>query len=95
MIIDSGEEWTFEKIEEIYENIKRIADDKFGLNYFPNQLEIISSEQMLDAYASVGMPVYYPHWSFGEQFVHRQNDQTDHDNDAQLGNGVPAVPVYQ
>ena len=72
MIVDSGEEWTFDKIEEIYENIKRIADDKFGLNYFPNQLEVISSEQMLDAYASVGMPVYYPHWSFGEQFVKEQ-----------------------
>jgi len=27
---------------------------------------------MLDAYASVGMPIYYQHWSFGEQFVKEQ-----------------------
>jgi stage V sporulation protein R len=33
------------------------------------QLELISAEQMLDAYASVGMPVNYRHWSFGKQFI--------------------------
>ena len=54
MIVTSGEEWTFEKIEEIYSHLQRIADEKYELNYFPNQLEVISSEQMLDAYASVG-----------------------------------------
>ncbi|HCO64370.1 MAG TPA: SpoVR family protein, partial [Alcanivorax sp.] len=30
---------------------------------------VISSEQMMDAYSSVGMPVGYNHWSFGKQFV--------------------------
>ncbi|MEL4395665.1 SpoVR family protein, partial [Shewanella algae] len=34
----------------------------------PNQLEIITSEQMLDAYSSIGMPVFYRHWSFGKRF---------------------------
>ena len=72
MIITSGEEWSFEKIEEVYSHIQKIADERFELNYYPNQLEVISSEQMLDAYASVGMPVYYPHWSFGEQFIKEQ-----------------------
>ncbi len=33
------------------------------------QLEVITAEQMLDAYASVGMPVNYRHWSFGKQFI--------------------------
>ena len=32
-------------------------------------MEIISSEQMLDAYSSVGMPLMYRHWSFGKHFV--------------------------
>ena len=36
---------------------------------FPNQIEIISAEQMLDAYSSVGMPLMYSHWSYGKRFV--------------------------
>ena len=69
MKITSGQEWNFDDIENIYIQIKKIADEKYGLNYYPNQLEVISSEQMLDAYSSVGLPLYYSHWSFGEQFV--------------------------
>src|SRR5690606_16081545 len=26
-------------------------------------------EQMLDAHASVGLPISYPHWSFGKAFI--------------------------
>ncbi len=40
-----------------------------GLDVFPNQIEVISAEQMLDAYSSVGMPLMYSHWSFGKRFV--------------------------
>jgi len=68
MKVHSCEDWSFEKIEDIYLEIKKVADD-FGLNYYPNQLEIISSEQMLDAYSSVGLPIYYHHWSYGERFI--------------------------
>jgi hypothetical protein len=39
------------------------------LDTYPNQIEVITSEQMMDAYASVGMPIGYHHWSFGKQFV--------------------------
>jgi len=66
--LDSCKDWTAEQIEETYGEIEKIADG-YGLTYYPNQIEIISSEQMLDAYASVGMPVYYSHWSFGKEFV--------------------------
>ena len=41
----------------------------FGLDTYPNQIEIITSEQMMDAYSSVGMPVNYHHWSFGKSFL--------------------------
>lgn len=61
-------EWTFELIEQAHEEIRRIAKN-FGLDTYPNQLEIISAEQMMDAYASVGMPVSYHHWSFGKHFL--------------------------
>jgi stage V sporulation protein R len=61
-------EWTFDLIEQIHEEIRRVAQD-FGLDTYPNQLEIITAEQMMDAYASVGMPVSYNHWSFGKHFL--------------------------
>src|SRR6476469_7461953 len=61
-------EWTFELIESIHDEIRRVAQS-FGLDTYPNQLEIITAEQMMDAYASVGMPVSYAHWSFGKQFL--------------------------
>ena len=55
-------------IEQAHEEIRRVAKN-FGLDTYPNQLEIISAEQMMDAYASVGMPVSYHHWSFGKHFL--------------------------
>lgn len=66
--ISTGSDWTFELIEEYEKEISRIAAD-FGLDTYPNQIEIISAEQMMDAYSSVGMPVGYHHWSFGKQFL--------------------------
>jgi stage V sporulation protein R len=66
--LPSPSDWTFELIETYFEHIKRTAHS-FGLDTYPVQLELISAEQMLDAYASVGMPVNYRHWSFGKQFI--------------------------
>src|SRR3982075_3262078 len=34
--------------------------------------EIATSEQMLDAYSSVVMPLFYKHWSFGKQFAYHE-----------------------
>lgn len=67
--IDSGQEWTFDMLNEIYKEIEKIATEKYGLDVYPNHMEVISSEQMLDAYSAVGLPIYYSHWTFGEQFV--------------------------
>ncbi|MCG2582800.1 SpoVR family protein [Massilia sp. TS11] len=61
-------EWTFDLIEQAHEEIRRVAK-AFRLDTYPNQLEIITAEQMMDAYASVGMPVSYHHWSFGKHFL--------------------------
>ena len=69
--ISSGSDWSFDLIEEYDREIARIAAD-FGLDTYPNQIEVISAEQMMDAYSSVGMPVGYHHWSFGKQFVPTQ-----------------------
>ncbi len=67
-LLSHGSEWSFELIERYDREIARIAAD-FGLDTYPNQIEIISAEQMMDAYSSVGMPVGYSHWSFGKQFL--------------------------
>jgi spore cortex formation protein SpoVR/YcgB (stage V sporulation) len=48
---------------------EEIAINDMGLDCFPNQLEVITVEQMLDAYSSVGMPLMYNHWSFGKSFI--------------------------
>ncbi len=67
--ITTESDWTFDLIEEYNHEIERIAKDIYHLDCYPVQLELISSEQMMDAYASVGMPIGYNHWSFGKQFV--------------------------
>ena len=64
-----GSEWTFETIERITDACAEIADKELGLSTYPNQFEIITSTQMLDAYASIGLPVSYQHWSYGKTFV--------------------------
>ena len=61
-------DWTFELIERYHEVIRQTAE-RFGLDTYPNQLEIITAEQMMDAYASVGMPINYRHWSYGKEFL--------------------------
>lgn len=62
-------EWTFPLLEQYFDEIRTIAEDDFGLDVYPNQVEVITAEQMIDAYSSVGLPVNYTHWSFGKQFV--------------------------
>jgi hypothetical protein len=61
-------DWSFELIERYHGAIAATAE-RFGLDTYPNQLEVISAEQMMDAYASVGMPVNYRHWSYGKEFL--------------------------
>ncbi|MFN3295431.1 SpoVR family protein [Caldimonas sp.] len=67
--LPSPPDWTFELIEQYHAEIERVAHQTYQLDTYPNQLEIITAEQMMDAYASVGMPVIYRHWSYGKQFI--------------------------
>ena len=62
-------EWDFATIRRTYDAIEEIAVGEMGLDPYPNQIELISSEQMLDAYSSIGMPIFYHHWSFGKRFA--------------------------
>jgi stage V sporulation protein R len=69
--LSEGSEWTFELLETYDWEIGRVAAH-YKLDTYPNQIEIITSEQMIDAYSSVGMPVGYHHWSYGKQFLSTQ-----------------------
>jgi stage V sporulation protein R len=46
----TGSEWTFDLLNKTYEEIEKIGVKELGLNLYPNQIEIITSEQMVDAY---------------------------------------------
>jgi len=64
-----GPEWSFELIRKVYDTMGEIALGELGLDIYPNQIEVITAEQMLDAYSSIGMPLMYRHWSFGKRFA--------------------------
>ncbi len=66
--IATGSDWNFSVLERFDAELARLADE-YRLDTYPNQIEVITTEQMMDAYASVGMPVGYHHWSFGKQFL--------------------------
>jgi stage V sporulation protein R len=56
-------------LQRIHDACEGIARSELGLDVYPNQIEVITAEQMLDAYSSVGMPLFYKHWSFGKHFA--------------------------
>ncbi len=64
----SGSEWTMDDLLTIEQYCAGHAQ-RYGLDTFPNQMEVITSEQMLDSYVSSGLPVNYGHWSFGKHFL--------------------------
>lgn len=66
--LSTTSEWTFELLEDYEREIGRLAK-AFRLDTYPNQIEVITAEQMMDCYASVGMPINYHHWSYGKHFV--------------------------
>ncbi|MER9330376.1 SpoVR family protein [Mesorhizobium sp. M0488] len=70
-LLFSGSDWDFKKLSRAHEAIEAIAVEELYLDTYPVQMEIISSQQMLDAYSSVGMPLMYRHWSFGKHFLHQ------------------------
>jgi stage V sporulation protein R len=67
-----GADWSFETLRRIHDACERIALGELGLDVYPNQIEVITAEQMLDAYSSIGMPLFYKHWSFGKHFAQHE-----------------------
>ncbi|MEZ5477985.1 MAG: SpoVR family protein [Thiolinea sp.] len=95
--ISTSSEWTFETIKQYDQAIARIAHEKFKLDTYPNQIEMIRSDQMMDAYASVGMPVFYNHWSYGKHFVNVEQNYSrgrmGHGYEKLSSTPTPASPI--
>src|SRR5438067_5604122 len=72
MPLFTGPNWDFGSLRRVNDAIERIACDELGLDIYPVQIEVITSEQMLDAYSSVGLPLMYHHWSFGKRFAYHE-----------------------
>lgn len=60
-------EYTFCELEAWNEQIVALVREK-GLDFYPQEFEICSYEEMLGYEAYTGMPSHYPHWSFGKAF---------------------------
>jgi stage V sporulation protein R len=67
-----GSNWDFADLRRVYEAIEEVAINELKLDVYPNRVEVITAEQMLDAYASIGLPLMYRHWSFGKRFSHHE-----------------------
>ncbi len=72
-LLYEGNDWDFQKLDTVYKACEEIALGELGLSVYPNQIEVITSEQMLDAYSSAGLPLMYRHWSFGKRFARDEN----------------------
>jgi spore cortex formation protein SpoVR/YcgB (stage V sporulation) len=71
-LLFSGPDWDFDLISRVHDACGEIGIKEMGLDPYPNQIEVITTEQMLDAYASTGMPLFYRHWSFGKHFARNE-----------------------
>jgi len=69
----SSPNWDFETIQAADEVTNWVGKEFFKLDTYVNQIEIVTSEQMLDAYSLIGLPTSYPHWKFGKDFVVNQS----------------------
>ncbi|HEY8612055.1 MAG TPA: SpoVR family protein [Roseomonas sp.] len=72
-LLYKGTDWNFHTLRRSYDAIERIACDELGLEVYPNRIEVITSEQMLDVYTAHGMPLTYRHWSYGKHFLQHES----------------------
>ena len=66
--LNQGPAWIFQDIQDYMDVFSEIAEVEWGLETTTNQIEIICSEQMIDAYATTGLPVGIAHWRYGKMF---------------------------
>ncbi len=72
-LLYTGADWNFHTLQRSYDAIERIACEELGLEVYPNRIEVITAEQMLDVYTAHGMPLTYRHWSYGKHFLQHES----------------------
>ena len=60
-------EYTVRELEKWNKIIEQKATE-LGLDYYPQEFEIIGFNEMIGYEAYVGMPSRYPHWSYGNGY---------------------------
>src|SRR6185437_7537186 len=72
LLLFTGSEWTFPMLEEMLKASEQIGRDELGLQLMRNQVEVITADQMIEAYTSHGMPIHYDHWSYGKSYLQQK-----------------------
>lgn len=60
-------DYSMKELEQWNEKIEEIAR-RIGLDYYEQEFEIVSYEDMISCETYIGMPSHYPHWSFGKTY---------------------------
>ena len=60
-------DYSVSELIEWNEKIEKIARE-CGLNYYDQEFEIVSYDDMISYEAYTGMPSHYPHWSYGKAY---------------------------
>jgi len=68
-LLFSGQHWDLELIDKIWNRIEEINKEKYQLDYFPPQIEVVTANQMIHYSSMHGLPFMYDHWSFGKGYV--------------------------
>lgn len=63
----AGLDYKISDLENWAKKIEEVAAG-FGLDWYPQEFEVIDYETMLGLQAYHGIPSYYPHWSFGKAY---------------------------
>lgn len=74
LLFKAGEDWSEDVLYRCWAECERYARERLHQTYYPPQIEVVSAAQMLDAYTSSGLPIYYLHWSFGKELVRSERD---------------------
>lgn len=71
--IFSYNDWDMERLQIIFDLLDKKSVEYLGLDCYPNQFEIVSADELLNLYSSVGLPTNYPHWKFGKDYMINHN----------------------
>ena len=61
-------DWSIKELQQWDDEICKIAKEKYNLDWFPIEYEILNYHEMIGAMAYTGLPTHYRHWSFGKSF---------------------------